>query len=326
MALIPSLLNKQRIKEMVLARETEIQTPKPDTISIGDLQMGSAERGFPDSFWEVLKTNRNRLEDIGANRNKSGYSDSEHKERKLEQIGRKRGNRTNRNKSGWPPSADPKSGAPIPTLQDLQAALDVTKSKRSRRCLGTILSKDMQQRHRACDSTIPVIDLFSLDKTWQIPTRLSSCRNRPWSKNKTRLSPGRMKRRDKTRTEEQEQNNKHIKTIQTLRDISFCMATVHFPLFWPYPGKTQDKVDKRTEDTQEQDKETTWGGNIPRVQDNETLPCKQGKARSFTDKWSKMLAEAAVLWRFMFSLCLISIPFWSGLSWSKLAHVSIWKL
>ena len=38
---------------------------------VGDLQKGSAERGFPDLFWFLLKTNRNKSEENGTNRNKS---------------------------------------------------------------------------------------------------------------------------------------------------------------------------------------------------------------------------------------------------------------
>ena len=57
-----------------------------------------------DLFWKQIGTNRKKTEQIGTNR-----GIPENKERKSEQIGRKRGNR---NKSGWPPSADPKPGAP----------------------------------------------------------------------------------------------------------------------------------------------------------------------------------------------------------------------
>ena len=63
------------------------------------------ERGFPDWFWKQIGTNRKKTEQIGTNR-----GIPENKERKSEQIGRKRGNR---NKSEWPCSADPKSGALI---------------------------------------------------------------------------------------------------------------------------------------------------------------------------------------------------------------------
>ena len=63
---------------------------------VGDLHKGSAERGFPDLFWFVLKANRNKSEENGANRNKSGYS-----RKQGTQIGTNRKKRGNRNKSGF---------------------------------------------------------------------------------------------------------------------------------------------------------------------------------------------------------------------------------
>ena len=57
-----------------------------------------------DLFWKQIGTNRKKTEQIGTNR-----GIPENSKRKSEQIGRKRGNR---NKSGWPPSADPRLGAP----------------------------------------------------------------------------------------------------------------------------------------------------------------------------------------------------------------------
>ena len=54
------------------------------------------------------KCSENKSEQIGTNQ-----GNPENKVRKSEQIGRKRGIGTNRNKLGWPPSADPKLEAPI---------------------------------------------------------------------------------------------------------------------------------------------------------------------------------------------------------------------
>ena len=67
------------------------------------LAKGVGRRGFP---WLVLTYCENNSEGIGANRNKLGIPLN--KKRKSEQIGRKSGIR---NKSGWPPCADPKPGA-----------------------------------------------------------------------------------------------------------------------------------------------------------------------------------------------------------------------
>ena len=95
----PSLTNRSP------AQAPTIRAVRGTAAIRGNLQKGSAERGFPDLFWFVLKTNRNKSEENGTNR-----GIPENKERKSEQIGRKRGNR---NKSGWPLSADPKAGAPL---------------------------------------------------------------------------------------------------------------------------------------------------------------------------------------------------------------------
>ena len=68
-----------------------------------------------------------KLEQIGRLIGRKIGTDPEDKERKLEQIGRKIG--TTRNKSGWPPSADPKSGAPkkrqsaIASVQGIRSTL-----------------------------------------------------------------------------------------------------------------------------------------------------------------------------------------------------------
>ena len=61
---------------------------------------GVGRKGFLESWF----VNRKKSEQIGTNR-----GIPENKERKSEHVGRKRGNR---NKSGWPPSADPRLGAP----------------------------------------------------------------------------------------------------------------------------------------------------------------------------------------------------------------------
>ena len=87
---------------------------------IGHLQKGSAELGFP---WFVLICCEKKSEQIGrngANRNKS------------HQIGvfpitrsanwnKSKENGANRNKSGWPPSADPRLGAPVLFLPERPA-------------------------------------------------------------------------------------------------------------------------------------------------------------------------------------------------------------
>ena len=54
---------------------------------VGDLQKGSAERGFPDLFWFVLKT-------IGTNQKKSEQIGTQHSRKQGTQIG------TNRKKTG----------------------------------------------------------------------------------------------------------------------------------------------------------------------------------------------------------------------------------
>ena len=70
---------------------------------IGDLQKGSAERGFPDLFRKQVGTNRKKTEQIRTSR-----GIPENKERKSEEIGTDRDKLENKS-----PSADPRSGAPI---------------------------------------------------------------------------------------------------------------------------------------------------------------------------------------------------------------------
>ena len=77
-----------------------------------------------DLFWKQIGTNRKKTEQIGTNR-----GIPENKERKSEENGEIG---TNRKKSGWPLSADPKAGAPIwlPFLRTIPSTPKVLQYKK----------------------------------------------------------------------------------------------------------------------------------------------------------------------------------------------------
>ena len=78
---------------------------------------GTCKRGRQKGVSLICSENkyRNRSEDIGANRNKSEQI-PENKERKLEQIGRKRGDRNESEQIGVTPLLPTKPGAPRLTI------------------------------------------------------------------------------------------------------------------------------------------------------------------------------------------------------------------